>query len=131
MAINLLIYSSFNHFTMDLINLCEHTINVFAHAESKFPILVIEPSGVIARCATEKTADRIYMEGTETPIPVIKIKYGQITGLPEPIAGVFYIVSRIVAEAAKDRTDLFFPGERVVDPETRQQIGCVGLSIVN
>jgi hypothetical protein len=54
--------------------------------------------------------------------------FGELEGLPEPIEGVFFIVSRIVREAAKDRTDLLVP-QGLIRDENGQPIGCESLSV--
>lgn len=53
----------------------------------------------------------------------------QCIGLPDPIPGVFIIVSRVAAEALKiyHRPDIRVPGEPVRD-RTGIQIGAVGIS---
>lgn len=40
---------------------------------------------------------------------------GQTTGLPDPVDGVYYVVSALVADANRDRRDLLSPGELVRD----------------
>lgn len=53
----------------------------------------------------------------------------QCIGLPDPIPGVFIIVSRVAAEALKiyHRPDIRVPGEPIRD-RTGIQIGAVGIS---
>lgn len=45
-------------------------------------------------------------------IPVEEVQYGEIKGLPEPTGDTYYIVSGVVAAAAKQqgRTDVLAPG---------------------
>lgn len=63
-------------------------------------------------------------------IPVNRVSLGSVEGLPEPLNGVAYIVSRIVAEAAPERDDLYIPDETVRDEEGRI-IGCKALAQVH
>jgi hypothetical protein len=48
-------------------------------------------------------------------IPVHGTTYGQVSGLPEPQDGVFYVVALPVALAAPDRNDLLVWGPAVRD----------------
>ena len=63
-------------------------------------------------------------------IPIGRAAWGQVVGLPEPMSGVYHIVSVIVAEAAVDagRTidDLLVPGDQIRDDRGRI-VGCRGL----
>lgn len=59
-------------------------------------------------------------------IAVTRAVYGDITGLPEPQEGVIYIVSALVALAAR-REDVLFPGPAIRDAEGRI-VACRGLS---
>lgn len=45
--------------------------------------------------------------------------YGSITGLPDPQAGQYYIVSMMVAQALPDRADLLVPGTGPADEAIR------------
>ena len=44
---------------------------------------------------------------------------GEIEGLPAPEAGTYLVVSRVVADAARDRSDLLVPGDLVRDDQGR------------
>lgn len=46
-------------------------------------------------------------------------RFGEIKNLPEPEEGTIYIVSQIVATAAKDRDDLFMVEDTIRDTEGR------------
>lgn len=50
-------------------------------------------------------------------VPVHAITYGEITDLPEPREGVFYVVSMLIAQLQPDRDDLGFPDDLVRDAE--------------
>lgn len=97
-----------------IINLTPHTINLMIGEGS----ISIEPSGIIARCkvSTEQVGT-IKVDGKE--IPVNKKVYGEVEGLPKQQEGTIYIVSSLVAQAVKDRDDVFIPDELVRDEEGR------------
>jgi len=106
-----------------LINLTPHRINVFVDLDDCGD-LVLEPSGQIARVNVQNEKF-MEMDG----IPIMRQKVGEVIGLPEPIPGVVYIVSTIVAMAmkGKGRYDIVAPGELVRDGEGKP-IGCYGLT---
>jgi hypothetical protein len=85
--------------------------------------LVIKPEGTPARCAVKREIAFI-ADG----ISVNKSVFGEVVGLPEPIEGTWYIVSRIVAEAAQ-RSDLLVPDETVRNQEG-QIVGCKSFATV-
>lgn len=83
----------------------------------------IEPSGQVARVTmTEEVI------GEEEGITVVQNTYGEPQDLPEPQEGIIYIVSAIVATAAK-RDDLRVPA-RMVRNEQGQPVGCLALAKV-
>ena len=75
------------------INLTPHTINITNGA-------AYAASGVVARVANAHTP--FDADG------VASIEWGEVTGLPAPQEGVLYIVSALVAQAAK-RPDVVSP----------------------
>lgn len=77
----------------------------------------------VARCLT---SEQIYRQ--IDIIPIYKIAYGEVSGLPEPKEDTIYVVSKIVAEALKNkRNDLYIVASTIKD-ENGQVIGCRGLS---
>jgi len=99
------------------VNLTPHVINIINPSGQ----MDLPPSGVVARVATT-TAVVDEIDGVE----IIETSFGKLEALPPPQEGVYYIVSRIVLEAAR-RGDLLSPGPLVRGP-TGQPIGCKGLS---
>ena len=82
------------------------------------------PSAGLARCAT--VAVPLYVRGC--PVPVVRQRFGEVTGLPDPEEGVIYVVSMPVAQAVgRDRDDIFVPGEQIRDEQGRI-IGCKSLA---
>lgn len=92
---------------MEFVNLTPHTINLITDAGSK----VIPASGVIARVEQNTTLVR-EVDG----IPVVQATWGDILDLPDPKEDTMYIVSAMVANAAKAKgrvQDVVCPGDFV------------------
>lgn len=108
---------------MKLVNLTPHAVTIIT---SDTVSITIQPSGRVARCrVVSRSLDSLTVGGQS--IPVATSELGEVTDLPEePVDGVAYIVSRIVAEACPERTDLYFPGE-VVRDASGAIIACRGL----
>ena len=86
-------------------------------------VCTIESSGS-ARASVERQHD-----GDINGIPVNLSVFGEISGLPAPVEGTVYVVSRIVAEACKNRDDLLIVDDTVRDEDGRI-IGCRALAYV-
>ena len=99
---------------MKLINLTPHAI-VETVTGATFP-----PSGQIARVAATMTP-----AGEIGGIPTYTRQFGEVEGLPDPVDGVTFIVSALVADACPYSLDLVSPGE-LVRNEAGQPIGCRG-----
>lgn len=108
-----------------LINLTPHIINIVLPDGSVYDVPV---SGTIARCSQTET-QLFDLELGSVTIPVTGQQFGEVIDLPTPADGVYYIVSRLVASACPDRSDLLVPGP-LVRNEAGQPIGCRGLSRV-
>lgn len=96
-----------------IMNLTPHDLNMY---KGDVVSEVIPPSG-LARAEEIGTLTE-YRNG----YPVRVKKYGNIHGLPEPKEGVMYVVSAIVAKAAKDEgrwEDIFVPDDSVRDEKNR------------
>lgn len=101
---------------MKLVNLTPHPVRLCG--------LDIQPSGQVARVSTtEVVVDNIDVDGTN--VPILSVEFGEVVGLPEPEDGTIFIVSALVAQAAR-RSDVMSPGRLVRDPEGRV-IGADGL----
>ena len=85
--------------------------------------LVIKPEETPARCAVKREIAFI-----ADCIQVNRSLFGEVVGLPAPIQGTWYIVSRIVAEAAQ-RSDLLVPDETVRNSEG-QIVGCKSFATI-
>lgn len=103
---------------MKIINLTPHTINLYRGGEM---IMAIPSSGVARVSVTSQII------GEVCGFPVRRNVYGEIIGLPDPEEGTMYIVSALVAQAAKDRRDLLLVDDTVRNAEG-QIIGCRGFA---
>lgn len=97
------------------INCTPHEINETVTGTS-FP-----PSGFVARCSVIEEKHKTEVNN----VPIYRVSYGSVVGLPSPRDRTIYIVSLLVRQACQDRRDLVCPGELVRDPEGRP-VGCKG-----
>lgn len=89
---------------MQAVNLTPHLVTI-VDGEGE-ALVSIPPSGTVARAASERrVVGTVDVEGTT--VPVTETVFGDVSGLPDPQDGTVYIVSRIVADAAPHRTDLY------------------------
>ncbi len=78
-------------------------------------VVLIHPDGTRQRYLPESIPARVEEKTKQlrtchyTGVPVMYSELGDVTGLPPWMANTIYIVSRIVAAAYPDRTDLFYP----------------------
>lgn len=101
-----------------LVNCTPHPLNI---VQRNGETLTVEPSGIVARCASTEVLDQAI-----GLIDITKQTLGNVEDLPDPVQGVYFIVSRLVASAAK-RDDLLVPGALLRD-DNGKVIGCKGLS---
>ena len=106
---------------MTIVNCTPHAINIM-DSEGK-EILTLEPSGICPRCSVERKK-----VGNINGIPINKSVFGDVYDLPSPQPDTIYIVSRVVAEAAR-REDLYIVDDAVRD-ENGRIIGCRALASV-
>lgn len=106
---------------MNIINLTPHAITIIAEDGTKTEFA---PSGVIARVAQIRE-----QVGTLNGFPLYRNSFGEVVGLPEAKADTVYIVSALVAQAAKDRDDLVIVDNTIRD-ENGRIIGARGFARV-
>jgi len=108
-----------------LINLTPHTINIQTPREH----ITLEPDsrGPARLESLPRPCD--YLEGCPCPVCQPAVITG-ISGLPDPIEGVFYITSAIVAEYAK-RQDVLSPGTGPNDGAIRDNGRIVAVTQLN
>lgn len=128
---------------MRLVNLTPHAITLIAEGFAVFdnkskcyhmpdglrPFVLMEfPSEGIARCAVQDT-DLPALDVEGTLVPCCGVTFGAIEGLPDPVDGTMYIVSAIVANAARaqGRRDVVVPARMVRDAEGKI-IGCLAFA---
>lgn len=85
------------------VNLTPHEITVVNSTTRIFP-----KSDKIARVSQTVTVKEVIDD-----IEIGTVSFGQVVDLPEPVDGVFFIVSALVKSAVTNRTDLLSPGELV------------------
>jgi hypothetical protein len=110
---------------MKLINLTPHVINIHASGQ----IIVISPSGVIARLMVERISlPSVEVDGIT--IPIASTILGDLVDMPPPTEGVWYVASALVAQKCTqlNREDTFSPGE-LIRNDNGFVIGCNGLCI--
>ena len=102
------------------INLTPHEINLITEEFTQnFP-----PSGEVARVAQVPVGgEDISIPGEKIVVPTVRMEYGELKGLPEPVDETYFIVSGVVQSAAPERKDLLAPGEQFRDKDGRV-IGC-------
>lgn len=113
---------------MKLINLTPHLITVVIKREAITEEHQFVASGRIARVATVREVIETVDSGGYL-IPVTRVRFAAVEGLPETVPGVGYIVSSIVAQAVPERTDVFVPDDLIRDTEGRV-VGCRSLARV-
>lgn len=108
---------------MKLVNLTPHDVVVFDGTRAAVHVPV---AGSEARIVESRTAlDPIAYSGEY--LSVFAVHYAdRAVGLPDPIEGTTFLVSRITAQAMDHRADLLFPLDEVRDNNGRI-IGCRSL----
>lgn len=101
---------------MKLLNLTPHAINLRMGGQE-----TVLPSEGVAR--VDSSDELAPIAGFD--VPVYAVKYGDVTGLPEPAADTYFIVSAMVLSALPERTDLLAPHKLVRDEQGRI-IACEG-----
>lgn len=86
------------------------------------PLVLHTPDGVftfpregIARCQEDVIQDPDWPEVGS--LPRRQIRYGTVSGLPDPQSGTVFLVSQLVVAALPDRTDLAFPCDVLRDEQ--------------
>jgi len=104
---------------MTLTNLTPHDVVVLDATNRE--VVRLPPTGTVARCQATAT-----LVETVDDVAYYVTTYGAVTGVPEPMDGVRYVVSMLVRSACPDRHDLCSPGELVRGLDG-QPVGCRGL----
>ena len=103
-----------------LVNMTPHAVTIFVSADET---VTLATSGEVARVASATVA-----AGYAAGVPLARVTYGEVVGLPGPVDGTLYVVSAMVRLALPGRADLASPGELVRD-KAGQPLGCRGLVV--
>ncbi|MFG1954327.1 hypothetical protein [Micromonospora sp. NPDC048830] len=109
---------------MQLVNLTPHPVAVYSvdtpdriEPGSVLPLRVISPSAQHQPARLGQSV--VGVDDLGLGIPVEQVAFGTggggVTALPEPVEGVFYLVSLVVGLAAVERADLLVPHDTVRD----------------
>lgn len=103
------------------VNLCQHVINVLPPNGDESAMMIVPPSGIVARCASTEIVRRAIGRFNG-----LDMEFGEISDLPAPEEATIFIASRLVAERAH-RQDVVAPGRMIVLSSGER--ACVGLSV--
>lgn len=108
------------------INGTPHALTMYGY-DKQTPLCVIPLSGTVVRVPDEYQPLPEMIPGIPETLNITHPE--QCVGLPNPIPGMYIIVSRVAAEALKiyHRLDIRVPGEPVRN-QSGIQIGAVGIS---
>lgn len=102
-----------------IVNLTPHKVTIVK--EDGTLIQEFESEGVV------RLMQNTMEVSTINNIPITKTFFGEPEGLPKEKPNVYYIVSRMVLEACKNREDLLVPNEIIRD-DKGNIIGCKSLA---
>ena len=91
--------------------------------QSKKGSVIIKGEKFLARCLCHELD---HLDGI-LYIDIMEKSFNEVKGLPEPQEDTYYIVSALVAGAAKNRVDLLIPNDTVRDEQGRI-VGCRSLA---
>ena len=101
-------------YRVKLVNLTPHEIRLIPEDGIE---VVLPPSGEVARCAVERRLVGQLLCHSVL-VPLHRTVFGAVEGLPKPQDGVVYVVSALVAQAAR-RPDVVSVDDAVRDSEGR------------
>ena len=112
-----------NIITVD--NYTPHLISLYT-PDGRTQLYGISSSGVARAKEIHETIDRLTTDNFN--VPVDKVSYGEVDGLPPEKEGVYHVVSMITAlQCANKRKDLLIVSGTVRDEQGRI-IGCTGFA---
>lgn len=98
-------------------------LNLTPHAVVVVNGPTLPPSGQVARCSSASVP-----AGEHGGVPLSRVSFGAVEGLPDPEPGVIFVVSGLVRAAVPGRSDVASPGDLVRD-EKGAVVGCKGLVV--
>ena len=114
---------------MKIINMTPHPVRIYkADTPDRVDnpdhgvVMILEPSGQLARLSESVTGEETILN-EEVEIPVSRVSYAEVEGLPDPQQGVAYVVPLMTALASAGRDDLLVPYEQVRNLEGTV-VGC-------
>ena len=107
--------------TMKIINLTPHDISLMRNGQV---VEIFPASKMPARVSVSAE-----IVGEINGFEIRKNVYGQVVNLPEREEGTVYIVSALVAQAAKGRDDIFVTDGAIRDANGKI-IGCTGFAVI-
>ncbi len=107
-----------------LVNLTPHRLVV---GEGVLPSVDLPASATPARVLEKiRPHDSIRVDDREVPVVALS-QEGIVENLPDPVPGVFFVVSRVTAASAVARADVLFPYGEIRDADGRI-VGCCALA---
>jgi membrane protease subunit (stomatin/prohibitin family) len=106
----------------NIINLTPHNITLIDNNNN---IVDVFQSAGLARVDSNTC-----QVSTVNGIPVNTVKFGNVTGLPDPQDDTFFVVSRIVADAVKGTRNDILIVDKTVRNDAGQIIGCQAFAVV-
>lgn len=105
-----------------VVNLTPHEVTI---CDTKgTPLVTFPPSGTVAHL----TAVVEYLTLNGINVPVTRLVPEDVEGLPDPVEGVLYITSRIIADIVK-RPDVACPDMNTAFRDGRRVLGVTRLNI--
>jgi len=115
---------------MKLVNLTPHPVRLYkADTPDQVDnpdhgvLLTLPPAGQFARLSESVTGEETILNEEGVKIPVSRVSYAEIQGLPKPQEGVVFVVPLMTALAASGRDDLLVPYAQVRNKEGTV-VGC-------
>ncbi len=109
-----------------LVNLTPHPVRVLTGTGG--PGHVLRAAGPPARLVERaEPAGRLRL-ADDLVVPLVTLTHGGVENLPAPRPGVYYVVSRLVADACPERDDLLVPHDLVRDEEGNA-VACRGFAL--
>lgn len=119
-----LVSDKFGVVTID--NYTPHLVSLYT-PDGKTQLCGITSSGVARAKETHETVDTLSTDGFN--VPVDRVIYGDVEGLPPEKEGLYHVVSLITALQCRSRNDLLIVSGTVRDDQGRI-IGCTGFARV-
>ncbi len=111
------------HLAVELRNFTSRKIYLYNEAESDYLVILPHVEPGYEKITTSFRPIQAEVQDEYTDTVVYDVYHGNLTGLPDPVQGVLYIVSLPVALACKHRTDVVVMHDLVRNKDGKV-IGC-------